>query len=231
MGLENRKVFVTGASRGIGKAIAQAFRDEGAWVVGTSTAAGGASGDQCHEWVQADFSSISEIEGCARRIGEIRVGSLVEVRQPQHRGLEPRVGVGKQAVPGEHGGPGVSIQAFHLLSKIREVDQYLQSERPTSRSRFVEVHPELAFQSLHGGPLQFSKRTKGGQAERLEILAGVGLRIDPMPVVRRGVVEIDDVIDAAVVACTAMRVLRGTAQCIPDPPETFSDGLPAAIWF
>ena len=131
----------------------------------------------------------------------------------------------------ELSGPGVSIQAFHLLPKIREVDQHLQSESPTSRSRFVEVHPELAFASLHGGPLQFSKRTMAGQAERLEILAGVGLRIDPIPVVRRGVVEIDDVIDAAVVAGTAMRVLRGTAQCIPDPPETFSDGLPAAIWF
>lgn len=77
MGLHNRKVFVTGASRGIGKAIAQAFRNEGAWVVGTSTGAVGASGEQCDEWVHADFSSVSEIERCAGRIGEIQPDVLV----------------------------------------------------------------------------------------------------------------------------------------------------------
>src|ERR1700722_17053106 len=42
MNLANRLVLITGASRGIGKAIAQAFGEEGAIVVGTATSATGA---------------------------------------------------------------------------------------------------------------------------------------------------------------------------------------------
>ena len=33
----NKRVFITGASRGIGAAIAKAYRAEGAFVVGTQT--------------------------------------------------------------------------------------------------------------------------------------------------------------------------------------------------
>ena len=29
---------------------------------------------------------------------------------------------------------------------------------------------------------------------------------------------------------TAARVARGESETLPDPPETFSDSLPAAIW-
>ena len=39
-----------------------------------------------------------------------------------------------------------------------------------------------------------------------------------------------DVLDAAAVAWTAMRVATGRAHSLPDPPEVFSDGWPAAIW-
>jgi len=41
---------------------------------------------------------------------------------------------------------------------------------------------------------------------------------------------VDDVLDAAVAAWTARRVLLGHAQPMPNPPETFSDGWPCAIW-
>jgi predicted RNase H-like nuclease len=41
---------------------------------------------------------------------------------------------------------------------------------------------------------------------------------------------VDDVLDAAAAAWTALRVSQGAARCLPDPPETFSDGLPCAIW-
>jgi predicted RNase H-like nuclease len=41
---------------------------------------------------------------------------------------------------------------------------------------------------------------------------------------------VDDVLDAAAAAWTALRVFRGEAQPCPDPPELFSDGLASAIW-
>lgn len=65
MRFSGKKVFVTGASRGIGKAIAQAFRAEGAWVVGTRTAKAQEADDACQEWFVADFSDIGQIARCA----------------------------------------------------------------------------------------------------------------------------------------------------------------------
>jgi predicted RNase H-like nuclease len=43
-------------------------------------------------------------------------------------------------------------------------------------------------------------------------------------------VGVDDVLDAAAVAWTAVRVARGVARHLPDPPERFSDGIDCAIW-
>jgi 3-oxoacyl-[acyl-carrier protein] reductase len=72
MRFAGKKVFVTGASRGIGRAIAEAFRADGAYVIGTRTS-GAAAGDAiCNEWVSADFSDMDQIKACAeavRRIG------------------------------------------------------------------------------------------------------------------------------------------------------------------
>ena len=39
----------------------------------------------------------------------------------------------------------------------------------------------------------------------------------------------DDVLDACAVAWTAHRHAVGEARSLPDPPEVFSDGIPAAI--
>jgi predicted RNase H-like nuclease len=41
---------------------------------------------------------------------------------------------------------------------------------------------------------------------------------------------VDDVLDACAVAWSAARHASGFARPLPDPPEVFSDGIPAAIW-
>lgn len=65
MRFTGKKVFVTGASRGIGRAIAQAFRAEDAWVIGTRTGRNVEAADVCQEWLAADFADIEQIKACA----------------------------------------------------------------------------------------------------------------------------------------------------------------------
>jgi NAD(P)-dependent dehydrogenase (short-subunit alcohol dehydrogenase family) len=61
----NKKVFITGASRGIGRAIANAFHAEGAYIIGTRTGSVDAVDDACQEWIAADFNDVAQIERCA----------------------------------------------------------------------------------------------------------------------------------------------------------------------
>lgn len=58
-----KKAVVTGATRGIGRAIAEALRTEGAYVIGTGTGEGTAS--ICDEHFRADFADLEQIHACA----------------------------------------------------------------------------------------------------------------------------------------------------------------------
>ena len=122
-------------------------------------------------------------------------------------------------------GQGVGAQAFALRPKILEVDAWVRS-RPTVM--VLEVHPELSFATMAGAPLLDNKKTDDGRRARLAALAAVGL---PSPSVLSGAgYAADDVLDACAVAWTAARRAAGLATPFPDPPEVFSDGIPAAIW-
>jgi 3-oxoacyl-[acyl-carrier protein] reductase len=63
MNFENKVVFVTGATRGIGEAIAVAFRSAGAKVIGTSTQSNAVGAFD--EYIQADFGDLEQIRTCA----------------------------------------------------------------------------------------------------------------------------------------------------------------------
>jgi predicted RNase H-like nuclease len=121
---------------------------------------------------------------------------------------------------------GVSRQAFALKPKLMQVDQWVRR----TPHRVVEIHPEVSFAMLAGGPLQVRKSSWSGAHRRTELLADAGIVL-PGELGEAGLMAgVDDVLDAAVAAWSARRVARGRARVLPDPPERFSDGLACAIW-
>jgi NAD(P)-dependent dehydrogenase (short-subunit alcohol dehydrogenase family) len=66
--LEGKKAFLTGASRGIGLAIAKRFKSEGAIVMGTHTGNNQPDENICNQWVKADFSKLDDIENCVKEV-------------------------------------------------------------------------------------------------------------------------------------------------------------------
>ena len=77
MRFSEKKVFVTGASRGIGNAIAKAFREEGAWVIGTSTTVDNKNDDVCQEWYASDFTDVTQIKNCAEFLKQAKPDILI----------------------------------------------------------------------------------------------------------------------------------------------------------
>lgn len=70
-------MVVTGASRGIGLAIARAFRAEGAWVIGTRTSNDGNPDENCQEWIAANFADVDQVRSCADLIRRAEPDVLV----------------------------------------------------------------------------------------------------------------------------------------------------------
>jgi predicted RNase H-like nuclease len=124
----------------------------------------------------------------------------------------------------EAAGVGLSVQAFGLVPKILEVDAYVRSPKSC---RIVEVHPEVSFAAMDPACVVLSKRTAGGHQARQDALRAAG--VTPPPYVKGQGYTADDLLDACAAAWSARRVATGIAESLPDPPETFSDGLPAAI--
>jgi predicted RNase H-like nuclease len=121
-------------------------------------------------------------------------------------------------------GQGVGAQAHALRAKVLEVDAWVRS-RPTVE--VLEVHPEVCFVEMAGAAMPAGKKTPEGRTARLEALAAAGIA---RPSVLDGSgYAADDVLDACAVAWTAARRVAGLSRSLPDPPEVFSDGIPAAI--
>ena len=123
-------------------------------------------------------------------------------------------------------GEGISQQAFALRHKIRQVDRWIRH----AGHRVVEVHPELTFARLAGKPLPHSKSTWNGAAQRRHLLATAGIRLADDLGAAGASARTADILDAAAAAWTARQFAQGQTRPMPDPPETFSDRLPAAIW-
>jgi len=129
------------------------------------------------------------------------------------------------AVSRERSGGGFSVQAWGLREKVLEVDAVVRA----GERRLSEVHPEVSFAELAGRPAAHTKKTWAGQRERLALLAAAGIDLSRL-VGEVGLAAPDDVVDAGACAWTALRLLRGTARSLPDPPQGLPDGRRAAIW-
>ena len=132
-------------------------------------------------------------------------------------------------------GQGLSLQAFGILPKIREVDRRMT---PALQQRVREAHPELAFRSLAGAPMQYNKKTPAGREERLralEQLAPFSTIRDMLASVattyRRSQLGRDDFLDACVLAWLAGRIVQGQADCLPAEPPRDRSGLRMEIWY
>lgn len=72
-------------------------------------------------------------------------------------------------------GKGISRQTFAILPRIHEVDLLMTPDR---QRHLVEVHPEVCFTILAGGPMAHHKATNEGRAERLAALRRVFPDVD-----------------------------------------------------
>ena len=72
-----KKVFITGASRGIGLEVANSFKLAGYYVVGTYRNNFGVNPSVCDRWAQFDFDKVEDIRKCADFIEEIKPEILI----------------------------------------------------------------------------------------------------------------------------------------------------------
>lgn len=122
------------------------------------------------------------------------------------------------------GGTSASAQAYALRAKILDVDAWVRSDPGTD---VIEVHPELCFARMAGSPVVVRKKDEAGSLARREALLAQGVAA-PAWFRGAGFAE-DDLLDACAAAWSAARHDRGAAESFPAEPETFSDGIPAAI--
>lgn len=118
---------------------------------------------------------------------------------------------------------GLSLQAFSFAPKVAEVDRFMT---PSLQAVLREVHPELCFMEMTGGPPLPRKKTAAGRAARLRALAGVGLG-GAAALLDRSLpgAKPDDVLDACAAAWSALRITKGAEASYPTKPPVDARGL------
>ncbi len=104
-------------------------------------------------------------------------------------------------------GYGISAQAYALRHAI--------ADARASGFELHEVHPELSFARMNGGPGLARKKSWSGMQQRIELLGREGIVLPPDlgPV---GQLPTDDLLDACAAAWTAGRIGSGQAETVGD---------------
>lgn len=129
MRFSGKTAFVTGASRGIGRAIAIAFGMEGARVIGTRTRAHGVGDEACSEWVEADFTDEGQIEACAERVRAIGPDVLVN-----NAGIN-KIASFTEIDPGDF----LAIQQVNVFAPFRLCQSAIPAMRARNWGRIVNL--------------------------------------------------------------------------------------------
>ncbi len=113
---------------------------------------------------------------------------------------------------------GVSRQSYGLRQKIFEVEIWLQETGLTA----YEVHPELSFRACTGSVIRDSKKIWSGMIARRAALVAVGIQLDDADLTVGSRAQVDDMLDAGIVAWSATRIAMGTREYV---------GSEFKIWF
>ncbi len=109
-------------------------------------------------------------------------------------------------------GKKLSKQTWAIGPKIKEIDDVIQ---PDHQAWVYEVHPEVSFWRLNNGrAMKCSKSRPAGREERRSVLSRQFPEIDRHIAQRPKGVGVDDVLDAAVAAWSAMRLWEGSAEMV-----------------
>jgi len=163
----------------------------------------------------------------ARRLLKRPRGSSV-FPAPCRAALNAETYADANAVNRQKTGKGLSQQAWGIIPKIREVDDALT---PHCQRWAFEVHPEVCFWALNQRrPMTHNKKTKDGAAERIAVLRPVFPEIERHIATRPPRVGVDDLLDAAAAAWTALRWHQGKADCVCTS-ERDDKGLVVAIYY
>jgi len=137
---------------------------------------------------------------------------------PVRKALEATTPEEASAISKTLTGLGVSRQSYGLREKIFEVESWMKNHGVSAN----EVHPELSFRACLGNPIPYSKKTWAGMARRRQALLSVGIELDAVDDVAGASAQIDDMLDAGIVAWSATRIATGTAAHV---------GQEFKIWF